>query len=81
MLQSVVVDKASGLAAGAAAVAALRVRERSGGGQRIDVTMLDAYAAYMLLEALGPSGFPAVARVAGNTRKHLGSWGGEGGRR
>ena len=31
MLQSVVVDKASGLAAGAAAVAALLARERSGG--------------------------------------------------
>jgi crotonobetainyl-CoA:carnitine CoA-transferase CaiB-like acyl-CoA transferase len=58
MLQSVVCDKATGLAAGAAIVAALLVRERSGRGQRIDVPMLDAYAAYMLPEALGPYAFP-----------------------
>jgi crotonobetainyl-CoA:carnitine CoA-transferase CaiB-like acyl-CoA transferase len=58
MLQSVVCDKATGLAAGAAIVAALLVRERTGRGQRIDVPMLEAYSAYMLPEALGPYAFP-----------------------
>ena len=74
MLQSVVVDKASGLAAGAAAVAALLPRERSGVGQRIDVPMLDAYAAYMLPEALGPYAFPEVPPVAGNTEQIFRTW-------
>jgi len=58
MIQSVVVDKASGLAAAQATVAALLARERSGRGQRVDVPMLDAYAAYMLPELLGAYSFP-----------------------
>jgi len=61
MMQSVVVDKASGLAAASAAVAALLARERTGQGQRVDVPMLDAYAAYMLPEILGSHAFPDVA--------------------
>lgn len=61
MLQSVAVDKASGFAAGAATVAALLARERDGGeGQRVDVPMLDAYAAYMLPEAVGSDAFPEL---------------------
>ena len=60
MIQSVVVDKASGLAAASAAVAALLARERSGKGQRVDVPMLDAYAAYMLPEQLGAHSFPEL---------------------
>jgi crotonobetainyl-CoA:carnitine CoA-transferase CaiB-like acyl-CoA transferase len=60
MIQSVVVDKASGLAAASAAVAALLARERGGAGQRIDVPMLDAYAAYMLPELLAPHAFPEL---------------------
>jgi crotonobetainyl-CoA:carnitine CoA-transferase CaiB-like acyl-CoA transferase len=60
MVQSVVVDKASGLAAASAAVAALLARERSGEGQRVDVPMLDAYAAYMLPEELGTRAFPEL---------------------
>jgi crotonobetainyl-CoA:carnitine CoA-transferase CaiB-like acyl-CoA transferase len=61
MIQSVVVDKASGLAAASAALAALLARERGGSGQRIDVPMLDAYAAYMLPEQLAPHAFPELA--------------------
>jgi crotonobetainyl-CoA:carnitine CoA-transferase CaiB-like acyl-CoA transferase len=60
MIQSVVVDKASGLAAASAALAALLARERGGSGQRIDVPMLDAYAAYMLPEQLAPHAFPEL---------------------
>ena len=75
MLQSVVVDKASGLAAGAAAVAALLVRERSGGvGQRIDVPMLDTYAAYMLPEALAPYAFPELQPVPPNNAQIFRTW-------
>jgi len=60
MIQSVVVDKASGLAAASATVAALLARERTGRGQRVDVPMLDAYAAYMLPEILGTQAFPEL---------------------
>ena len=41
MMQSVVVDKASGLAAASAAVAALLARERTGQGQRVDAERED----------------------------------------
>src|SRR5262245_46969054 len=58
MIQSVVVDKASGLAAASAALAALLARERGGSGQRVDVPMLDAYAAFLLPEQLAPHAFP-----------------------
>lgn len=61
MLQSVAVDKASGMAAGSATLAALLARERNGGdGQRVDVPMLDAYAAFMLPEAVGSNAFPEL---------------------
>jgi crotonobetainyl-CoA:carnitine CoA-transferase CaiB-like acyl-CoA transferase len=58
MMQSVVVDKATGLAAASAAVSALLVRERTGQGQRVDVPMLDVFAAYMLPEVVGSNAFP-----------------------
>jgi crotonobetainyl-CoA:carnitine CoA-transferase CaiB-like acyl-CoA transferase len=74
MLQSVVCDKATGLAAGAAIVAALLVRERSGRGQRIDVPMLEAYSAYMLPEALGPYAFPERDYVPNVGAKVFRTW-------
>jgi crotonobetainyl-CoA:carnitine CoA-transferase CaiB-like acyl-CoA transferase len=74
MLQSVVADKATGLAAGSAIVAALLVRERSGRGQRIDVPMLDAYAAYMLPEAMGPHAFPERTPVPNAGSKVFRTW-------
>ncbi len=58
MIQSVVVDKASGVAAASATVAALLARARTGRGQRVDVPMLDAFAAYMLPDILGGNAFP-----------------------
>jgi crotonobetainyl-CoA:carnitine CoA-transferase CaiB-like acyl-CoA transferase len=70
MIQSVVVDKASGLAAASAVLAALLARERGSGGQRIDVPMLDAYAAYMLPELLSPHAFPERPPAA-NPAPHL----------
>src|SRR5258706_440776 len=47
-------------------IAALFARERSGRGQRIDVPMLDAYAAFALPDVLGPESFhPVEAQPAG----------------
>jgi crotonobetainyl-CoA:carnitine CoA-transferase CaiB-like acyl-CoA transferase len=49
MVKSLVADKCTALTAATATVAALLARERRGGvGQRIDVPMLDAFAAYVL---------------------------------
>jgi crotonobetainyl-CoA:carnitine CoA-transferase CaiB-like acyl-CoA transferase len=49
MLKSLVADKCTALTAATATVAALLARERRGGeGQRIDIPMLDAFAAYVL---------------------------------
>ena len=75
MIQSVAVDKSSGLAAGSATLAALLGRERSGGeGQRIDVPMLDAYAAYMLPESLAGHAFPERPPGGGKTDQIFRSW-------
>ena len=53
LVRSLAADKASGLTASYGALAALLARERNGGrGQTVDVPMLDAYAAYMLPDAL-----------------------------
>ena len=59
MFRTVVADKAAGMTALSAVLAALLARERSGsGGQRIDVPMLDAYASFILPELMGPVSFP-----------------------
>ena len=64
MFRSVVADKAAGLTALSAILAALLARERMNApGQRIDVPMLDAYAAFMLGELMGPHSFPGLEAV------------------
>jgi crotonobetainyl-CoA:carnitine CoA-transferase CaiB-like acyl-CoA transferase len=63
MFRSVVVDKAAGLTAVSSILAALLARERGlAKGQRIEVPMLDAYAAFMLPEQLGPHTFLEVGK-------------------
>jgi crotonobetainyl-CoA:carnitine CoA-transferase CaiB-like acyl-CoA transferase len=54
LIRSVAADKASGLTAAYATLAALFAREREGGGrgQRIDVPMLDAFAAFILPDVM-----------------------------
>jgi crotonobetainyl-CoA:carnitine CoA-transferase CaiB-like acyl-CoA transferase len=49
LMKSLVADKCAAMTAANAAVAALLHRERAGGrGQKVDVPMLDAFAAYLL---------------------------------
>jgi len=75
MLQNVAVDKSSGFAAGAATVAALLARERDGGdGQRVDVPMLDAYAALMLPEAVGSNAFPELGPPETSSAQLFRTW-------
>jgi len=53
LIQSVAADKATGLTAVYATLAALFSRERDGGrGQRIDVPMLDSFAAFILPDVM-----------------------------
>ncbi len=66
LVRGIAADKATGFAAASAVIAALFARERSGRGQRIDVPMLDAYAAFALPDVLGPESFhPVEAQPAG----------------
>jgi crotonobetainyl-CoA:carnitine CoA-transferase CaiB-like acyl-CoA transferase len=60
LVRGIAADKATGLAAASAVIAALFAREKSGRGQRIDVPMLDAYAAFALPDVLGPESFHPV---------------------
>ena len=64
LIRSIMADKASGMTAAYAVMAALFQRERSGGmGERIDVPMLDAYAAFLLPDVLGAETFPPAAGI------------------
>jgi crotonobetainyl-CoA:carnitine CoA-transferase CaiB-like acyl-CoA transferase len=60
LIQGGVADKATGMTAHAAILAALFARERSGSGQRVEVPMLDAYAAFALPEAMFAGTFPPL---------------------
>ena len=74
LVRGIAADKATGLTAAYATLAALFGRERNGGrGQRVDVPMLDAYAAFALPDVLGaetflpveetPGGMPSAAEI------------------
>jgi crotonobetainyl-CoA:carnitine CoA-transferase CaiB-like acyl-CoA transferase len=60
LVRGIAADKATGFAAASAVLAALFARERTGRGQRVDVPMLDAYAAFALPDVLGPESFHPV---------------------
>jgi len=60
LVRGIAADKTTGLTAASAVLAALFARERSGRGQRIDIPMLDAYAAFALPDVLGPESFHPV---------------------
>jgi crotonobetainyl-CoA:carnitine CoA-transferase CaiB-like acyl-CoA transferase len=61
LIRNLMADKSSALTAAYAALAALLARERTGRGQRVDVPMLDAYAAFGLPDVLGAHTFPPVS--------------------
>lgn len=64
LIRSIMADKASGMTAAYAVMAALFQRERGGGmGERIDVPMLDAYAAFVLPDVLGAETFPTSGGI------------------
>ena len=58
LIRSLAADKASALTATYATLAALLARERHGGrGQKVEIPMLDAYAAFILPDAMLPMTF------------------------
>jgi len=58
LVRCIAADKTTGTTAVYAALAALFARERGGGrGQHVEVPMLNAYAAFMLPDVLGPATF------------------------
>jgi crotonobetainyl-CoA:carnitine CoA-transferase CaiB-like acyl-CoA transferase len=70
LVRGIAADKTSGLTAAYAAIAALFARERNGGrGQRVDIPMLDAYAAFALPDSLAEEAFvPVEERAPGAMR-------------
>jgi crotonobetainyl-CoA:carnitine CoA-transferase CaiB-like acyl-CoA transferase len=58
LIRNLMADKSSALQAASAALAALFARERSGRGQWVELPMLDAYAAFGLVDVLGVHTFP-----------------------
>ena len=64
LISNLVADKTSALTAAWATLAALLARQRDGRGQRVEVPMLDAFAAFVLPDVLGARAFgepPATA--------------------
>jgi crotonobetainyl-CoA:carnitine CoA-transferase CaiB-like acyl-CoA transferase len=54
LIPNLLADKTSGMTAAWSTLAALFARERTGRGQRVDIPMLDAFAAFLLPDVLGP---------------------------
>ncbi|MGH0030340.1 MAG: CaiB/BaiF CoA transferase family protein [Myxococcota bacterium] len=67
LMKSLLADKSTAMTAASAAVSALLARERNGGeGQRVDVPMIDAFAAYALPDMIVTESFqPAEPNPAG----------------
>ncbi len=64
LVRGIAADKTTGITAAYATLAALLGRERNGGqGQRVEIPMLDAYAAFALPDVLGPEVFLPVEEV------------------
>jgi crotonobetainyl-CoA:carnitine CoA-transferase CaiB-like acyl-CoA transferase len=75
LVQGGVADKATGMTALAAVLAALLARERNGGlGQRIEIPMLDAYAAFALPEEMLSRSFPPLVSDAPGVNAVFRTW-------
>jgi len=57
LVSNLLADKTAALNGAFAVVAALFARERTGQGQRVDIPMLDAFASFLHLDAIGVSAF------------------------
>lgn len=57
LVSNLLADKTAALNAAFAIAAALYARERSGVGQRVDIPMLDAFAAFLHLDSIGAAAF------------------------
>jgi crotonobetainyl-CoA:carnitine CoA-transferase CaiB-like acyl-CoA transferase len=64
LVQSGIADKTTALTALSATLAALLARERDGKGQKVEVPMLDAFAAFSLPEAMVSRSFPPLTSDA-----------------
>ena len=75
LVQGGVADKATALTALSAVLAALLARERRGGrGQRIEVPMMDAYAAFALPESMMSRSFPPLESDAPGLNDVFRTW-------
>jgi len=64
MIQAPLVDRIAGITGATGILAGLLERERSGQGQRVDIPMLDTYAAFVLPELMGPRSFVEAEATA-----------------
>jgi crotonobetainyl-CoA:carnitine CoA-transferase CaiB-like acyl-CoA transferase len=75
LVQGGVADKATAMTALSAVLAALLARERRGGlGQRVEVAMLDAYAAFALPEDMISRSFPPLTSNASRLNEVFRTW-------
>ena len=76
LVQGGIADKSSGLTAVSAVLAALLARERSedGRGQRIEVAMLDAFAAFALPESMMSRSFPPLVNEGPTASDFFRTW-------
>ncbi|HUB48734.1 MAG TPA: CoA transferase [Acetobacteraceae bacterium] len=71
MVRTIIADKTTGAFAAQAICAALFARERSGEGQHVRLSMLDAMVAFLWPEAMSDQAIPGRAKAAGPQRPDL----------
>jgi len=71
MVRTIIADKTTGAFAAQAVCAALFARERTGRGQHVRLSMLDAMIAFLWPEAMSDQAIPGRAKPAGPPRPDL----------